>query len=185
MGTNRNLFCRTVVQKCRKVNGCSLYYGSWVAIQTKLEKAFGGFFQIKVRQPTGRKDSIQTVIRTSRRLDSWAAQNFEVFSNILKTKIKNQKPLAVDFLFQVLSNGTTLMQIQSGRTVPLKLSPASPVWHYFPLCLVLKVYSSHLNWGARLDSFDLMLNTRCPASFTFFFLMIQSHERSIKQNSAA
>ena len=24
---------------------------------------------------------------------------------------------------------------------------------------------SHLNWGARLYSFDLLLNTRCPASF--------------------
>ncbi len=29
----------------------------------------------------------------------------------------------------------------------------------------LKVYSSHLNWGARLYSFDLLLKTRCPASF--------------------
>ncbi len=33
----------------------------------------------------------------------------------------------------------------------------------------LKVYSSHLNWGARRDSFDPLLNTRCPASFNFFF----------------
>jgi hypothetical protein len=58
------------------------------AIQTKIVQPFGGFFlQIKVRQPIGRKDSIQTVIRTSRRLDSFlneAAQNFEVFSNIQK-----------------------------------------------------------------------------------------------------
>jgi hypothetical protein len=56
------------------------------AIQTKIEKHFGGFFhQIKVRQPIGRQDSIQTVIRTSRRLDSFlheADQNFEAFSNI-------------------------------------------------------------------------------------------------------
>jgi hypothetical protein len=40
-----------------------------------------------VRQPMGRKDSIQTVILTSRRLDLIlyeAAQNFEVFSNIQK-----------------------------------------------------------------------------------------------------
>jgi hypothetical protein len=48
--------------------------------------ALGGFFhQIKVRQPIGRQDSMQTMIRTSRRLDSFlhvAAQNFEVFSNI-------------------------------------------------------------------------------------------------------
>jgi hypothetical protein len=35
--------------------------------------------------------------------------------------------------------------------------------------LSLKVYSSHLNWGARRDSFDPLLNTRCPASFKFFF----------------
>jgi hypothetical protein len=45
---------------------------------------FGGFFrQIKVRQPIGRKDSIQTV-RRSRRLEAFlylAAQNFELFSN--------------------------------------------------------------------------------------------------------
>jgi hypothetical protein len=53
------------------------------AIQTKIELHFGGFFhQMKVRQPIGRQDSMQTVIRTSRRLDSFlheAAQNFEVF----------------------------------------------------------------------------------------------------------
>jgi hypothetical protein len=49
----------------------------------KIEQHFGGFFhQIKVRQPIGRQDSMQTVIRTSRRLDLFlheAAQNFEVF----------------------------------------------------------------------------------------------------------
>ncbi len=56
------------------------------AIQTKIEQHFGGFFhQIKVCYPIGRQDSMQTVIRTSRRLDSFlheAAQNFEAFSNI-------------------------------------------------------------------------------------------------------
>jgi hypothetical protein len=45
--------------------------------------ALGRFFlQIKVRQPIGRQDSMQTMIETSRRLDSFlhvAAQNFEVF----------------------------------------------------------------------------------------------------------
>jgi hypothetical protein len=55
-------------------------------IQTKIEQHFSGFFhQIKVRQPIGRQDSVQTVIRTSRRLDSFlqeVVQNFEVFSNI-------------------------------------------------------------------------------------------------------
>jgi hypothetical protein len=55
-------------------------------IKTKIEQHIGGFFhQIEVCQPLGRQDSIQNVIRTSRRLDSFlheAAQNFEVFSNI-------------------------------------------------------------------------------------------------------
>jgi hypothetical protein len=53
------------------------------AIQIKREQHFAGFFhQRKVRQLIGRQDSMQTVIRTSRRLDSFlheAAQNFEVF----------------------------------------------------------------------------------------------------------
>jgi hypothetical protein len=57
-----------------------------LAIQTKIEQHFGRLFhKIKVCQPLGRQDYIQTVIRTSRRLDSFlheAAQIFEVFSNI-------------------------------------------------------------------------------------------------------
>jgi hypothetical protein len=43
------------------------------------------FHHTKVRQPLRRKDSIQKVIRTSKRSDSFlyeAAQNFEVVSNI-------------------------------------------------------------------------------------------------------
>ncbi len=60
------------------------------AIQTKIVQHFCWFFhQIKVRQPIGRQDSIQTVIRTRRRLDSFLheeAQNFEVFSNIQEWK---------------------------------------------------------------------------------------------------
>jgi hypothetical protein len=58
------------------------------AIQTKIMQNFGGFFyKIKIRQPIGRKDSIQTMIRASRRLDSFlyeVVQNFEVFSKMQK-----------------------------------------------------------------------------------------------------
>jgi hypothetical protein len=67
------------------------------AIQIKIEQHFGGFFQqIKVRQRIGRKDSKQTVILTSRRLDSFlyeAAQNFEllVFTNIQGQNLKIKK----------------------------------------------------------------------------------------------
>ncbi len=51
------------------------------AIQTKIEHHFGGFFhQIKVRQPIGRQDSMQTMIRTSRRLDSFLHCNSELWS---------------------------------------------------------------------------------------------------------
>jgi hypothetical protein len=71
-----------------------LFFGLWLVskefqhptIQAKIEQHFGGFFhQIKVRQPIGRQDSMQTVIQTSRRLDSFlqeAAQNFELFLSI-------------------------------------------------------------------------------------------------------
>ena len=52
------------------------------AIRTKKELDFGGFFhQVSMRQPIGRQHSMQTVNRTSRRLDSFlhgAAQNFEL-----------------------------------------------------------------------------------------------------------
>ncbi len=50
-----------------------------------------------------------------------AAQNFEVFSKIQDQKIKKSKIYSGWCPFPGLSNGTTLMQIQSGRTVPLKL----------------------------------------------------------------
>jgi len=80
-------------------------------IQTKIVQSFGNFYIIlyKGSQPTRRKDSTQTVIRTSRRLDSFlyeAAQNFEVVSNIFKyseLKLKNPKPIAVDVLFKAYS----------------------------------------------------------------------------------
>ncbi len=48
-----------------------------------------------------------------------AAQNLEVFQTV-KTEIKKLKTGSGWCPFQGLSNGTTLMQIQSGRTVPLK-----------------------------------------------------------------
>jgi hypothetical protein len=46
---------------------------------------------------------MQTVIQSSRRLDSFlqeAAQNFELFIKHSRSKIKNKKPIAVDILFK-------------------------------------------------------------------------------------
>jgi hypothetical protein len=80
-------------EPCSKNAGNILFFGLQLenkefhhsAIQTKIEENFGGFFhQMKVRQPIGRQDSMQTVNRTSRRLDSFlheAAQNFELLKN--------------------------------------------------------------------------------------------------------
>jgi hypothetical protein len=92
MYSSRNLFRQTVFHKCGRGINCSLDCGLQVkkfhhsATQTKIELHFGGFFhQMKVRQPIGRRHSMQTVNRTSRRLGSIlheAAQNFEVVSNI-------------------------------------------------------------------------------------------------------
>jgi hypothetical protein len=71
-----------------------LFFGLWLVSRIFVEfnipqsnhnivKPFGEFFQqIKMHQPLERKDSVQTVIPTSRRLNSFlyeAAQNFEVF----------------------------------------------------------------------------------------------------------
>jgi hypothetical protein len=67
---------------------CKKFHHS--ATQTTIELHFGGFFhQMKVRQPIGRQDSMQTVNRTSRRLDSFlheAAQNFKLLSNFQDPK---------------------------------------------------------------------------------------------------
>jgi hypothetical protein len=47
--------------------------------------------QLNVRQPIGRKDSLQAVCRKIRRLEAFlyfAAQNFELFTKIQDKKIK-------------------------------------------------------------------------------------------------
>jgi hypothetical protein len=55
--------------------------------------------QIKLRQPIGRKDSLQAVCRKTRRLEAFlyfVAQNLELFTKIQDKK--NIKPVAVDVL---------------------------------------------------------------------------------------
>jgi hypothetical protein len=61
------------------------------AIQTKIELYSGGFFhQIKVWKLIGRQDSMQTVIRTIRRLDLILHEGlrtlkpFQIFKNVIK-----------------------------------------------------------------------------------------------------
>jgi hypothetical protein len=93
IGTNRNLFQQTGLQKCGE--GQQMFFGGRLvsiifvefqhpAFQAKLMQHFGRFFhQIKVRQPIGRKDSIyKPCVEEARGFLYLAAQNFELFSNI-------------------------------------------------------------------------------------------------------
>ncbi len=105
MCTNRYLFHRTALHT---VNAGETTIVLWItaqelqqpAIQTKIVQSFGGFFHlIKVRQPIRRKDSIQTVIRTSRGRIHFSMKRLQLFQ-IFRTEIKIQKPFAVDVLFK-------------------------------------------------------------------------------------
>ncbi len=114
MCSNRDLFRRTVLQKCGRDINCSLDYSSCQhpAIQTKIEQHFGGLFhQIKVPQPIGGQDSMQTVIRTSRRLESFLHERLRTLKSaqIFKSEIKISKSYRGWCPFQGLSDGTTLM----------------------------------------------------------------------------
>jgi hypothetical protein len=69
MCSSFDLFRQTVLHKCGRGINCSFGLRleskelNHSAIQTKIERHFGGFFhQITVHQPIGRKDSMQPVI---------------------------------------------------------------------------------------------------------------------------
>jgi hypothetical protein len=65
-----------------------------LAIQTKIEQHFGGLFhQIKVRQPTGRQASMQTVIRTCRGWIHFCIERLRTLKSfqIFKSEIKKSK----------------------------------------------------------------------------------------------
>ncbi len=91
------------------------------AIQTEIDQHFCGFFhQIKVCQPIGRQDSMQTVIQTSRRLDfifAWSGSELWSLFEYSRVKFKNQKPIAVDILFKAYP----MVPLSCGQTVPLTL----------------------------------------------------------------
>ncbi len=68
-----------------------------------------------------RLEHMQTVNRTSRRircLFAWSGSELWSSFKYSRSKIKNEKHIAVDVFLKGFSM-TTLMQIQSGRTVPL------------------------------------------------------------------
>ncbi len=56
---------------------------------------------------------------------AWSGSELWTVIKYSRSKIKNKKPIAFWCSFQGLSNGTTLMQIQSGRMVPFNLAVTS------------------------------------------------------------
>ncbi len=124
MGTNRNLFCPTVLQKCGRDNNWSLARKWRIPTsrnpnQNSAVQSFGGFFhQIKVRQPRGYKPWSDQAVGWIHICMKWlrTLKSFQKF----RTEIKKSKTYGGWCPFQGLSNGTTLMQIQYGWTVPLK-----------------------------------------------------------------
>jgi hypothetical protein len=96
MCSSRDLFHQTVFHKCGRDINCSLDFGLQVKNSSfrnpNLNKA--ALWRIfSVRQPIGKQGSMQTVNRTSRRLDSFlheAAQNFKLLSTIQDQKLKTK-----------------------------------------------------------------------------------------------
>ncbi len=79
-------------------------------------------FWSTVRQKISRFEHMQIVIRRSRKirdLFAWSGWTLKLFQ-IFRTEIIKSKTCSGWCPFQGLSNGTTLMQVQSGRTIPLK-----------------------------------------------------------------
>jgi hypothetical protein len=95
MCSSRDLFRQTVLHKCGRDITCSLDCGSQVKNSSfcNPNQNRAAHWQIfSVRQPIGKQGFMQTMNRTSRRLDSFlheAAQNFELLSNMQDQKIKN------------------------------------------------------------------------------------------------
>jgi hypothetical protein len=97
MCSNLDLFRQTVLRKCGRDINCSLDFDSQVknsSFRNPNQNRAALWPIFSVRQPIGKQGFMQTLNRTSRRLDSFlheAAQNFELLSNIQdkKLKIKN------------------------------------------------------------------------------------------------
>ncbi len=103
-------------------------------------------FWSTVRRKRSRFGHMQTVIRTSRRirgLFAWSSSELWSCFRYSELKSKKSKTYSVLCPFQGLFNGTTLMQIQSGQTVPLKAySCESSFFHIKSkyLCFISRFY---------------------------------------------
>jgi hypothetical protein len=128
VGTNRNLFRQTVLQKCGRINNCSLGYTAreqnvWRKPTTRNPNqnraALWRIFSTNKSVTANRKKGFYT----NRDARLRTLKSFQIF----KTEIKKSKTFSGRCPFQGLYNGTTLMQIQSGRTVPLSFRILQPL----------------------------------------------------------
>ncbi len=126
MGTNRNLFRQTVLQKCVGVSRCSLDYSSWVEYlkiptsrnPNQNSAALWRIFSSNKSAPANRKPWYEQ----AEGLDSFCMKHLRTFKSfqIFKSEFIKSKLYSGWCPFQGLSNGTTFMLIQSGRAVPFK-----------------------------------------------------------------
>jgi hypothetical protein len=97
------------------------------SIQTQIVvQQFGGFFhKIKVRQPIGSKDSIQTVCRRSRSLRHFYMKwfiNLKFFLEYSRSKLKNQKTISVNVLIKAYPMAPLSCRSNlAGRTFKIRL----------------------------------------------------------------
>jgi hypothetical protein len=111
---------------------------------------------------------LQTLIRTSRRRDSFFIKRLRTLKSfqIFKSKIKKSKTCSGWCPFHGLSNVTILIQIQSGRTVPLM--------PYNGISSAFEIFVGGFWCRMRTDTSNPHQVTAAPnADSTFFFFMIQ------------
>jgi hypothetical protein len=139
MSTNSDLFRRTVLQKCRRNNivlwitacewkiptSCNPYQNSallwWIFSSNKSAPANSKKEFYTNRDPNKQEVGFIFV---------WSGSELWSLLKYSEQKLKNQKPIAVDVLFQAFPMvPCTLMQIQSGRTVPLNKCPVNVIVH--------------------------------------------------------
>jgi hypothetical protein len=87
---------------------------------------------------------------------------------IFKIKIEKSKTYSGLCPFQGLSNGATLMQIQSGRTVPL-IDPTNGVLTYFLPGLMTEKWLTEIYRGERV-------NNKVSATVTIYGVRYQTND---------
>jgi hypothetical protein len=106
-----------------RIAGC--WYYSYILLSSRNPKTnwcLSRSYGIRFGEKRLRLEHMQTVNWTSRRIgfnSAWSGSGLWSFFKIFKSENKKLKTYSGWCPFKGLSSGTTLMQIQSGRTIPL------------------------------------------------------------------